>query len=171
MRIHLSTAAAFGALLLLTGISHAGHAAANNSTATATANVTANVVAPITLIKTSDLSFGDFTSDSAACTVAVSSAGVQTITGNCASLTTGTISAAGFTVGGSGNRSFTTNVVATSQNLSDGAGHTIPLTLQNNAPTHLTNGAANINVFGSLGVGANQVAGAYTDTVTVTVAY
>jgi spore coat protein U-like protein len=45
------------------------------------------------------------------------------------------------------------------------------LTLQNNAPTHLTNGAATINVYGSLAVAGNQVAGSYTDTVTVTVAY
>ncbi|HEY1504634.1 MAG TPA: DUF4402 domain-containing protein, partial [Stellaceae bacterium] len=142
-----------------------------NNSASATANVTANVVAPITITKTSDLSFGDFTSDKAACTVAVAANDVQTITGNCASLSSGTVSAASFTVGGSANRSFTTSVVATSPNLSDGSGHTMALTLQNNAPTHLTNGAASIDVFGSLAVAANQAAGSYADTVTVTVSY
>jgi spore coat protein U-like protein len=169
MRSKIS-AAAFGAVLLAAGLSQAA-TVSNNNTASATANVTANVVAPITLIKTSDLSFGDFTSDKAACTVAVGATSTQTITGNCASLSSGTVSSAAFTVGGSGNRSFTTNVSATSPNLSDGAGHTMALTLQNNAPTHLTNGAATINVYGSLAVGANQAAGAYADTVTVTVSY
>jgi spore coat protein U-like protein len=169
MRYQFS-AFAFATVLLAAGLSQAAPVGGNN-TSSATANVTANVVAPITIAKTSDLSFGDFTSDSGACTVAVNSTGVQNITGNCNSLSSGTPSAAGFTVGGSGNRSFTTNVAATSANLSDGAGHNIPLTLQNNAPTHLTNGAATVNVYGSLAVAANQIAGAYSDTVTVTVAY
>jgi spore coat protein U-like protein len=160
---------AFSGVLLAAGLSQA--AQSGDNTASATANVNANVVAPITLIKTSDLSFGDFTSDSGACTVAVNATSVQSITGNCASLSSGTVSAAAFTVGGSGNRSFTTNVVATSPNLSDGAGHTMGLTLQNNAPTHLNNGAATISVYGSLAVGANQAAGSYADTVTVTVSY
>ncbi len=167
--MRVSAMAAFGTVLLAAGLSQA--APGSNNTASATANVTANVVAPITLIKTSDLSFGDFTSDKAACTVAVGATSVQNITGNCASLGTGTVSAAAFTVGGSGNRSFTTNIAATSSNLSDGAGHTMALSLQNNAPTHLTNGAATINVYDSLAVGANQAAGSYTDTVTVTVSY
>ncbi|HLI20645.1 MAG TPA: DUF4402 domain-containing protein [Stellaceae bacterium] len=162
----------FTAVWLAAGLSQAAPGGNNNNTtSTATANVTANVVAPIGVSKTSDLSFGDFTADSAACTVAINSAGAQNITGNCASLSSGTPSAAVFAVSGSGNRSFTTNVAAASANLSDGAGHTMPLTLQNNAPTHLTNGAATIAVYGSLAVAANQVAGAYSDTVTVTVAY
>lgn len=169
--MRISAIVTFSAVLLAAGLSQAAHARAANNTATATTNVTATVVAPITLTKTSDLSFGDFTSDSAACTVAVGATGTQTITGNCASLGGGSVSAAAFTVGGSGNRSFTTNVSATSPNLSDGAGHNMALTLQNNAPTHLTNGAATINVYGSLAVAGNQVAGSYTDTVTVTVAY
>jgi Mat/Ecp fimbriae major subunit len=168
MTSKISAVVAFTGVLLAAGLSQA---ATGNTQASATANVTANVVAPITLIKTSDLSFGDFTSDKAACTVAVGSTGTQTITGNCASLDSGSVSAAAFTVGGSGNRSFTTNIAATSPNLSDGAGHTMALTLQNNAPTKLTNGVATINVFGSIAVGANQAAGAYADTVTVTVSY
>lgn len=161
---------AFSTVLLAAGLSQAATGNSNNS-ASATANVTANVVAPITLTKNSDLSFGDFTSDKAACTVAVGANDAQTITGNCASLGSGTVSAASFAVGGSGNRSFTTNVSATSPNLSDGAGHTMALTLQNSAPTHLTNGAALIDVYGSLAVAANQAAGSYADTVTVTVSY
>jgi spore coat protein U-like protein len=168
MRIQLSLVA-FTAVWLAAGLSQA--AGNNNSTDTETANVTATVVAPITLTKTSDLSFGSFTSDSAACTVAIGSTSTQTITGNCAPLSGSAVSAAAFTVGGSGNRSFTTNVSATSANLSDGAGHTMALSLQNNAPTHLTNGAATINVYGSLAVAANQAAGSYTDTVNVTVSY
>lgn len=170
--MRVSAIVAFSSVLLAAGLSQAAPGSGNsNNSASATANVTANVVAPITIIKTSDLSFGDFTSDKAACTVAVSARDVQTITGNCASLGSGTVSAASFTVGGSGNRSFTTNVAATSPNLSDGAGHTMALTLQNNAPTHLTNGAAQIDVYGSLAVAANQAAGSYADTVTVTVSY
>jgi len=169
--MRISAIVAFSSVLLAAGLSQAAGTGTSNNSASATANVTANVVAPITLTKTSDLSFGDFTSDKAGCTVAVSAADVQTITGNCASLGSGTVSAASFTVGGSGNRSFTTNVAATSANLSDGAGHTMALTLQNNAPTHLTNGAATINVYGSLAVAANQAAGSYADTVTVTVSY
>jgi spore coat protein U-like protein len=168
MTSKISAVVAFTGVLLAAGLSQA---ATGNTQASATANVTANVVAPITLIKTSDLSFGDFTSDKAACTVAVGSTGTQTITGNCASLDSGSVSAAAFTVGGSGNRSFTTNIAATSPNLSDGAGHSMALTLQNNAPNKLTNGVATINVFGSIAVGANQAAGAYADTVTVTVSY
>ena len=169
--MRISAIVAFSSVLLAAGLSQAAGTGTSNNSASATANVTANVVAPITLTKTSDLSFGDFTSDKASCTVAVSTADVQTITGNCASLGSGTVSAASFTVGGSGNRSFTTNVAATSANLSDGAGRTMALTLQNNAPTHLTNGAATIDVYGSLAVAANQAAGSYADTVTVTVSY
>ena len=169
--MRISAIVAFSSVLLAAGLSQEAGTGTSNNSASATANVTANVVAPITLTKTSDLSFGDFTSDKAGCTVAVSAADVQTITGNCASLGSGTVSAASFTVGGSGNRSFTTNVAATSANLSDGAGRTMALTLQNNAPTHLTNGAATIDVYGSLAVAANQAAGSYADTVTVTVSY
>lgn len=173
MRTQFSAVVAFSAVLLAAGLSQAAPSGggSNNSTDSATANVTATVVAPITLNKTSDLSFGTFTSDTAACTVAVSANNTQTVTGNCAPLSGSTISAAAFTVGGSGNRNFTTNVSATSPTLSDGAGHTMGLTLQNNAPTHLTNGAATINVYGSLAVAANQAAGSYADTVTVTVSY
>jgi len=164
---------AFSSVLLAAGLSQAapGGGGGGGNTGSATANVTATVVAPITLTKTSDLSFGDFTSDTAPCTVSIGATSTQTITGNCAPLGSGSVSAAAFTVGGSGNRSFTTNVSATSPNLSDGAGHTMGLTLQSNAPTHLTNGAATVNVYGSLAVAGNQVAGSYTDTVTVTVSY
>jgi spore coat protein U-like protein len=169
MRIQFSAIVAFSTVLLAAGLSQA--AANSNTTDTETANVTATVVAPITLTKTSDLSFGTFTSDTSACTVAIGATSTQTITGNCAALSGSATSAAAFTVGGSGNRSFTTNVSATSASLSDGAGHTMGLTLQNNAPTHLTNGAATINVYGSLAVAANQAAGSYTDTVNVTVSY
>ncbi len=171
MRTQFSAVVAFSSVLLAAGLSQAAGSSTNNSTDSATANVTATIVAPITLTKTSDLSFGTFTSDAAACTVAVSASNTQTVTGNCAPLSGSTISAAAFTVGGSGNRSFTTNVSATSANLSDGAGHTMALSLQNNAPTHLTNGSATINVYGSLAVAANQAAGSYADTVTVTVSY
>jgi len=161
--------AALGAAAL--AIQSVGAFAANN-TASTTATVTAIVETPITINETSNMSFGDFTSDAAACTLTLSPAGTLSVTtGSCALIPSGgAISAATFAVGGTANRAFTTTVT-TPVTLTSGA-NSLTLTPSNNAPASLgAGGTATINVGGALAIAANQPSGTYTGTVSVTVNY
>jgi spore coat protein U-like protein len=150
-----------GATLLTAGAAHA---------ASANANVNAAVAAPLAVTKNADLAFGDFVADASSCTLSVNAAGTRSVASGSCTLLSSTASAADFSVSGTGNRAISVNVPA-SVTLSDGGGNTMTVTTANNAPSNLTGGAANFQVYGDLAVGAGQIAGSYSGTLTVTVNY
>ena len=142
--------------------------AANADSATASASAT--VAAPLTISKQADLSFGVIAPTGSAGTVTISTAGARTSSG-VDLLSGGTTSAASFDIAGEGNSSYSITI-PTSATLT-GPGDDMTATLSDDAPGSpaLSAGAATVNIGAELAVGASQVAGAYTGSFTVTVAY
>lgn len=136
--------------------------------ADATGAATATIVTPIAIVQAADLGFGTIAPTASAGTVTIDNTGARTSDANVELLSTNTGSAGQFTVSGEGTSSFSTSVANVSLT---GPGTAMPVVFTNDAPTALTGGAATINVGGTLTVGANQTAGAYTGDVVVTVAY
>lgn len=136
--------------------------------ADATGAATATIIAPITITKVADLSFGTIAPSASSGTVTIANGGARTGDANVDLLSTDAGNAAQFTVGGQGTSAFSTSIPTI--NLT-GTGANMPVTFTNDAPSALTGGAATINVGGQLTVGANQAADSYSGTFTVTVAY
>jgi spore coat protein U-like protein len=163
------------ALLALAAIGVA--AQANAATTTATASAT--VIAPIAVNSTSNLSFGKIAAAATPGSITISTAGTRTATGVTGS---GTTTAAAFDITGDANATYTIDTSATTANLTSGA-NTMALALVSDftgggatSGTQSTGtldgtGKQTLHVGGTLTVGANQAAGAYSGTVSVTVAY
>jgi len=160
------------ALALVTAALTPGMAlAATGNTATATGTANATVVAPLQITHTAGaaLSFGPFTAGTGG-TVAVSQASVASVTGDVGLLTGGTVAADSFAVSGAGSRAF--NIATSTGNTVTSGAASMALTLS--APANATlsaGGAYTLRVGGTLTVAANQAAGAYTGSYTVTVTY
>lgn len=146
----------------------------NAKAQTATASATATIISPIAITKTTDLAFGNIVAGSSIGTVIVSTTNARTKTGGVTlpTATPGTFNAAAFNVTGLANATYTiaTNVVTPPTSGSN----TMALTLASD-PTGTgtigSSGSQIINVGGTLSVAANQPAGSYTGSFTVTVAY
>ena len=156
-------------------------AAGSAIAATATANSTSTIVTPIAIAKTADLSFGSFASGGAAGTVTVSPNGSRAFGGG-AVAAGGTVTAAQFNVTGQAGLTYSISFAGTPTSLSDGSSHTMAfstvsdttasaITSGNVTAGTLTGGAQTIFVGGALTVGANQVAGTYSGTISVAVDY
>lgn len=148
--------------------------AASGNTATATGTANATVVAPLQITHNSGaaLSFGMFTAGTGG-TVTVSQAGAASITGDIGLVTGGTVSADAFTISGGPSRTFTLSA-STGNFVTSSVSATAKMPLAVSIPTSGTLSAAGtfaLNVGGTLTVAANQAAGAYTGTYTVTVTY
>jgi hypothetical protein len=136
--------------------------------ATATGTANANVLTPIAITAGQTLEFGAFTG--AAGTVTVSTAGARSSTGAVVlAPTNGTVRQGTFTVTGSGNSTFGITYPS-AFNITSGANN-MSVTVSGPATGTLTSGTATINVGGTVTVAANQAAGAYTGTYTMTVEY
>lgn len=146
--------------------------------ASAIANSTSTVIAAINIAKDTDLAFGSFAAGASAGTVTVTPGGARS-SGGGVTVVASTASAAKFDVTGQAGLGYSISVSATP--LSSG-GNTMTftpisdLTASSNttgtvAVGTLTGGAQSIFVGGVLDVGANQVAGAYSGTVTASVDY
>src|SRR4051812_40039310 len=96
--------------------------------ATATASATADIIAPITITKVNDMEFGNIAiSASTSGTVILAPSGARTTGGSggvTLPATTGTVSAASFTIGGASGYSYVITL-PTSCTISDGSGHTM----------------------------------------------
>jgi len=106
--------------------------------------------------------------------VVVSSAGSRSVGSGDAALLGGTTTAASFTASGSGSQTYTITLPGSASTLSDGAAHTMTVDSVSSSvggTGTLTAGTQTFTVGGTLHVGANQVAGAYTGSFSVTVAY
>jgi spore coat protein U-like protein len=152
--------------------------AANNASATATATV----VTPISITKATDLAFGSIYPGATTGTVDVNTNGIRTVTGGVLTAATGaTPTAAKFDVAGQASATYTIAYASAVTLTGPGAPMALTqisdLTGAGGATTLAAAGALSaggtqsIYIGGSLAVGANQVAGAYTANITATVVY
>jgi spore coat protein U-like protein len=133
----------------------------------------ARVLAAIRLSRVLDLSFGAVVPSGSAGTVTVTPASARSATGG-ATLAGGTAVQAGrFRVQGQANKSYTIALPASVVVTSGANSMTVNAFTSNRAsPATLPGGGAqNINVGATIGLGANQPAGTYANTFSVTVAY
>jgi spore coat protein U-like protein len=135
-----------------------------------------SVIEPLSLINTSDLSFGDFASGAAAGTVTVDqNSGARTVTGGVTMLG-GTVSAASFLGAASGLNLIIIRQPATPVILTRvGGSETMRVTALpirgGQFRLFFTRQAFSFDIGGTLQVGANQRAGTYVGTFNVTVDY
>ena len=172
-------------LLIAAGLVVSATGAFAQSSATATGNATATVVRPITLANATDLAFGNVVPSGALGTLVVAASSgtpTQTPSGGVSQPGTqvGTITAAKFNVGGEGGFLYTITLPSSASTISDGASHTmsvdtftsdIVVTAGALSGAIGSAGTQSFYVGGTLHVAANQVAGNYTGTFSVTVAY
>lgn len=146
-----------------------GSQAAFAADATGTASVT--IATPIAISQTTPLSFGTVVASGTAGTVVVSNASVRTTTGGVGALG-GTPAAAVFNVTGQGTNAFSITLPTTVSLTGPGTAMNVT-TFNHNAGASpaLAAGAKTVNVGATLGVGANQTAGTYSGTYTVSVNY
>ena len=133
-----------------------------------TGGASARIAIPVTVSESTALDHGTVTASGSTGTVTISVAGVRGVTGGVAALG-GSPTQGIFAVTGEGNNAFTTTRDATSS--LTGPGTAMVATLSDDAPSNLSSGSATINVASSLAVGANQTAGAYSGTFSITVNY
>jgi spore coat protein U-like protein len=149
--------------------------------ATATATSTSTVITPIAITNSANLSFGNIAASGTAGTVTVSPNGSRSVTGGTVNAG-GVSTAAQFNVTGQTGLTYSINLAGTSATLSDGGTNNMAFTAISDvtasaittgtaATGTLTGGAQTIYVGGSLTVGATQVAGTYTGTISVAVDY
>lgn len=159
----IGMAALSAAFLAFAGTAYA------SDTATTTATVT--IAQPIAITEVQPLAFGTVSASSAAGTVVVATTGARTVTGGVTTLG-GSPTAASYNVTGQGSSAYTITLPSsttlsgpgtamTANNFVDDAGA---------SPT-LSAGSGSFNVGATLNVNANQVAGDYSGTYTVTVSY
>ncbi len=136
------------------------------ATATASATATATIIAPITILKTADMNFGDIVRGSG--TVVIAPAGTRTLNGDVTSpTTTGTLSAAAFTVGGEGAYTYAITLPSTDHTITNttGAGaETMIVNSFTSTPTTtgaLVAGTQSLTVGATLNVAVDQVSGVY----------
>jgi uncharacterized protein DUF4402 len=134
--------------------------------ASASANTTAVIVTPISIVKTTDMNFGNVAvSATVAGTVVLTPASVRTTTGGVTlPATTGTVAAAGFTVSGTAGYTYAITL-PTTLSLDDNAAHTMTVNTFTNDPTStgLLDGSGDqtLNVGATLNVSGGQEAGTY----------
>jgi len=131
----------------------------------------ARVVTPLAITQTTALEFGSFASSATA--GSITQAGV--VTGGVTAVASGSTRSGGvFAVTGesSATTAYTFNFPATATITSGVNNMTVALTLASGTSARtLTSGTNTVTINGTLTVPANQVAGAYTGTYSVTVAY
>jgi hypothetical protein len=173
---------AFGLVASATG-------AMAQSSATATGTATANVVRPITITASRDLAFGNVVPGAALGTLVIAgtAAGAQSVTGGTTQpggTLKGTVTSSQFLVSGEGSFTYTLTIPVAPVTISDTASTPNTMTVSTftsdvatTAGAGLLSGSAGtagtqtVSIGGTLNVGANQAAGAYTGSFSVTVAY
>lgn len=151
--------------------------AATYAQASATANASATIVGPIAISRTAHMNFGNVAVSTAAGTVVLAPAGTRSTTGGVTlPATTGTVSAATFTVTGADGYTYSISLPA-SVTITDGTNN---MTVDNftSNPTvaaggTLTGGTQTLQVGATLNVAGSQPANNYTSATpfTVTVNY
>ncbi|MGB3753207.1 MAG: DUF4402 domain-containing protein [Parerythrobacter sp.] len=146
--------------------------AAPGDTASADGEASATIVAPITLTSDANLDFGAIVADKDVAGTVVIAPGSDTATyNNVENVGTSSVTRAQFTVGGETGQSGLT-YTATANDLTSN-GNTMGLTLDISAAPTSISGTASDTFFvgGTLSVAANQPAGDYTGSYTLTANY
>lgn len=168
-KIFVGTAMAAGMVL-------AADQASAQSSATTSANGTATIVKPIAIVKAADLLFGKVVPGTATGTVVMTAAGARSATGGATLFgQASTSNAASFTVSGENSATYAITLPSAAVTLTSGV-NTMTVGTFTSSPSatgalDVTSGNQTLNVGGTLNVGANQAAGSYTGSFSVTVAY
>ncbi|MGD8570053.1 MAG: DUF4402 domain-containing protein [Gammaproteobacteria bacterium] len=140
-----------------------------------TGNASAVIVTPITISQTTQMNFGSIGPAAAASTVVLDTA--NSVTSATADVVPGTGAASGvFSVAGEAGFTYAVTLPA-STSLSDGGGNTMTVDTWTTSaasgatPTLSGGGTDTVNVGATLHVGANQAAGNYSGTYTISVNY
>jgi len=151
-------------LVLIAMIAFGANSFGQTQQASATAHTTATIVTAIAIQNTTDMNFGHIAVGDQAGTVVLTPSSTRTATGGCSlPATTGTVSAAQFTVTGASDFDFTI-FLPSSVTLDDNNGNSMTVDLFTSNPSGtgtLSGGTADVYVGGTLHVGANQVSGIY----------
>ena len=139
----------------------------SNAQSTATATATATVITPISIAKNADMSFGNIAVQAGTGgTVVLAPAGTRTSTsGVTLPSTTGTVTAAAFTVTGSGSLTYAITLPTTVTLTHSGGTETMSagsFTSNPSATGALSSGTQDIAVGATLTVAAGQLGGVYT---------
>ncbi len=140
--------------------------------ATASANATASIVAAISIAKVTDLQFGNIVAGVGATTVSLSTLGVRS--GDGTPVLGGVVTPASFLVSGNLVATYSITLPTTTTLTRTAGAETMTVTgfISNPSGTGiLTAGAQSLLVGATLNVGAGQVAGVYSGTFDVSVAY
>ena len=167
MRKILITAAAVAA------VTGAVPASAAPVPATKDATGKALILIPLTLTKVKDLDFGTVITSSTSGTISIAADGSgPSVTGGVTPLSSATTSRALFAGGGSAGQQVLI-FLAPPASLTDGAGHSMPISLSLEASriTIDSTRAFSVGVGGTVTVAANQAEGLYTGTFTVLAQY
>ena len=151
----------------VTAILITGFAINTKAQSTATATATATIVTPISISKTADMSFGNIAVNATTGgTVVLATAGTRTSTsGVTLPATTGTVTAAAFTVNGSGSYTYAITLPTTVTLTHSGGVETMSAGSFTSNPSGtgtLSSGTQNVAVGSTLTVAAAQLAGVYT---------
>jgi len=164
----------FTASVILTALSFSSF---GQQTSSATASASATVITPISISKTVDMNFGNLASGTSSGTVVLTAAGSRSSTGGVTlPATTGSPTAASFTVTGQGSYTYSITLPASATTISDASSHTMTVDTWSSTPTTtgtLSSGTQTLTVGATLHVGASQVPNTYTSATpfTVTVNY
>ena len=146
------------------------------NSASATANAKARVISPITLAVAgvTELNFGDVVpSTVTAGTVSLTAAGIRTAAGGVTLGSSTAVAVPTFNVGGQANATYAITLPAGASTLTSGANTMTVDTFTGSKATGTLSagGADSFTVGGTLHVAANQAAGSYAGTFSVTVTY
>lgn len=135
-----------------------------------TANASATIVAPLSITEDTALNFGSISPDgTAATTVTVDLADTASSLDGAGIVPASGALSGDFTVNGNGTLAIAVTYTAGSLT---GPGPAMAVSgFTDNAPANLTGGTATFQVGADLAVGANQTAGGYSGTYTITVNY
>jgi hypothetical protein len=144
--------------------------------ASATADASATIVTPISIAKDADMNFGNVATNGAVGTVVLAPAGTRTATGGVtlSTATPGTVTAAAFTVSGSGSFAYAITLPSSVVITSGSDNMTVNTFTSTPASTGaLTSGEQIIKIGATLNLVASQAEGSYTSATpfTVTVNY
>ena len=161
-------------LTALIGLASIGRSSAQ---ASSSASASATIITPITMVKGTDMNFGNIATNGAVGTVTLAPAGGRTFTGGVTLpvTTPGTVTPATFTISGSAGFTYAITLPSTGITIANGANN---MTVNNftstpSATGTLTGGSEVIKIGSTLNIAASQAAGAYTtaSNFNVTVSY
>ena len=157
--------------LFILFIAVVGFGVSSYGQASATATSTATIITPITLTKVNNMNFGNILVSGTLGTVVLTPASARSLTGGVSLASTGTVTAASFTVGGDGSNTYAITLPSGATTLTSGA-NTMTCDTWTSIPSStgvLSSGSQTLNVGATLHVAANQATGTYVSGTAFTV--